>query len=317
MKRNNSIDFMRGLCCVLVVFVHARFPQPVGTYIVSISRFAVPFYLLVTGYFSYKNSCKETVSYSIAKLLDTIKLTLMAFFIYFISNTIKSYISTTQPFEWLISNLTTGTLFEFLFFNRAAFLSPIMYYLFMLIYVYIIFIILTKTNLLKTGYYMIPFLLLGNIIISEFTALNWCYSGNFLFTGIPFFLLGNFIHYKAEKINATYKQYAILVSIFFLITLLETKIFGEAYCYLGTVGLSITIFCFCINYPNIFEDNFLVGFGRNHSIFIFIMHSVVITLFCIININYSIFYPLIILGTTIVLSYVYTTLKYCLKHLAQ
>lgn len=53
MKKNITVDFARAVASIFVILIHCRFPGALGDYIAAIARFAVPFFALVTGYYSY------------------------------------------------------------------------------------------------------------------------------------------------------------------------------------------------------------------------------------------------------------------------
>ena len=50
-NRWNSIDFLNGLACIAVVFIHVKFPTPFDKPVTAFSRFAVPFFFAVSGFF--------------------------------------------------------------------------------------------------------------------------------------------------------------------------------------------------------------------------------------------------------------------------
>ena len=51
---NYCLDFLKGIACVFVVFMHCEFPGIMGTAVQAISRFCVPFFFMVSGYYCYK-----------------------------------------------------------------------------------------------------------------------------------------------------------------------------------------------------------------------------------------------------------------------
>ena len=56
--RWDSIDFIKGLACIAVVLIHVNFPWPLGNPVKVCSRFAVPLFLVVSGFFfTSKGTC--------------------------------------------------------------------------------------------------------------------------------------------------------------------------------------------------------------------------------------------------------------------
>lgn len=48
---NYCLDFMKGIACLFVVWMHCEFPGKAGVIVQAISRFCVPFFFMVSGYF--------------------------------------------------------------------------------------------------------------------------------------------------------------------------------------------------------------------------------------------------------------------------
>ena len=51
---NFCIDFLKGIACIFVVFMHCEFPGLMGIAVQAISRFCVPFFFMVSGYYCFK-----------------------------------------------------------------------------------------------------------------------------------------------------------------------------------------------------------------------------------------------------------------------
>lgn len=60
-KRNYCLDFIKGIACICVVFMHCEFPGILGIVIQCVSRFCVPFFFMVSGYFAYKENVKVII----------------------------------------------------------------------------------------------------------------------------------------------------------------------------------------------------------------------------------------------------------------
>lgn len=52
--RNSSLDLVKGIACVFVVFMHCEFPGRLGILVQCVARFCVPFFFMVSGYFCYR-----------------------------------------------------------------------------------------------------------------------------------------------------------------------------------------------------------------------------------------------------------------------
>lgn len=206
------------------------------------------------------------------KLRSTAKLTLAGSLLYAVSNTVLYALSGKAPLSWLNSFLTPIGLARFIFFNRAVFLSSVMYYLFALIYVYLLFILFLKLNIVRHIEKLIPVLLSACVILTEFIRAPWYFSGNFLLTGLPFFMLGRY--FAEHRIKSFCIEAGIPLGI--VMTLLETRYISKgSFCYIGTLVLSISLFLSCLNYPSLPLPKLIVFFGRNCSSHVFLIHCAV------------------------------------------
>lgn len=299
MKRNRSIDAVRAIACSLVLFVHCPFPDPLGTLVSAQARFAVPFFLMTSGFFAYRRNMDETYAAAFARLKSTAALTLAGTAFYAVSNSIRDGLCGRPPLSWLNALLNPTGIFEFFIFNRALFLSSVMYYLFALLYVYGIFILLAKTRLIEKAELLIAPLLVLCVVLDEFLSLPWYYSGNFLLTGLPFFLLGHRI--AAGRLRMTHPERFLLPG--FALVCLESTLLGEAYCYIGTLILSVSLFLTCLKYPGASLPQGLVSFGRNCAVYVFIIHCAVRDyLKLLLPVFPSMLFPLVTLGLSILLS---------------
>ncbi|SFC80084.1 acyltransferase family protein [Butyrivibrio sp. YAB3001] len=273
MKRNDFFDLIRGIACILVIFCHFKIECWYGKYLTALARFAVPFFLLLSGYFANRGTVLENISYSKKRIKATLCLIFFGVVSSAISNTFCNLLENKHFYQWLLDALSFKTFILFLFFNRARFLSSVMYYLFMLLYVFCIFIALNKYKLLYKIRYIVPVLLLCNIVISSRFSEHFWMVANFLFTGIPFFLIGYYIReQRIKEIHCGWKcvpACAVIVGIIF--TIVERTFWGDSFLYFGSVILSISLIVCGLVY-NIKIPKFLVLFGTKCSVFIFLFH---------------------------------------------
>lgn len=52
-RSNQRIEACRFLACFMVLFCHVPFPRPYGSCVEALARFAVPFCLMIPGYFTF------------------------------------------------------------------------------------------------------------------------------------------------------------------------------------------------------------------------------------------------------------------------
>lgn len=187
-KRNLALDIWRLISCIFVVFIHCEFPGDAGHYVVMVGRYAVPFFLMLSGYYCTSSSVKK-------RLLSAISMTIVSIGLYTTINSCLSLYRGKELFWWFTKAQDSDMLYRFLVYNRAHFFASTVYYVLMLIYVYVIVALLYRFRLLSKAYFLIPVLLLRNLWLN-YSGTEWFYAGNWLYTGLPFFLLGSLIKEK-------------------------------------------------------------------------------------------------------------------------
>ena len=58
--KNHTLDILKVVCSILIVFNHCVFPGTTGEIIKAFSRIAVPIFFLISGYYVFNNP-KEKV----------------------------------------------------------------------------------------------------------------------------------------------------------------------------------------------------------------------------------------------------------------
>lgn len=148
MQRNFSIDIVKTLAALLVICIHTGYPFVVGDYLVAFCRVAVPLFLLVSGYYYQDVIDKKKITAYYKKILG---LTFFSSIFYFIVSDKKlDYLITFRWDKMLIFNFPIA--------------GDHLWYLFSLINVLVILSICCKIR--DKLFYLIPFLLIGNYILS-------------------------------------------------------------------------------------------------------------------------------------------------------
>ena len=281
MEKNNLLYYIRGGACILVILIHCELSGVIGQYITGISRIAVPIFFLTSGYYANRKNINTTQSALTKQLLRISKMTIYTAVFYCMVNIVCGWIE-GDPIGWLNSFFNWKDLTRLLFFNRAVFLSAIMWYFFAMIYICIIVKILIATYGIDKCVYVIPILFVLNIIIGEIGRKPWYYTGNFLFTGIPFYLTGYYMKERSMVKSSKILVWTLSI-IGFLLTIIEIRYIGNSYVYIGTIITSIAIFRLSFMYDIEEGNNFYYKLGRNYSTMIFIVHCAVIKILNQIN----------------------------------
>ena len=268
-NRNQTIDLIRILACFMVIFCHVNVPGNANTYIMALARFAVVYFLLISGWFLWK---KDNLNNTKKYLKSTICFTVKSIIFITIINIIVGLINYQGPFDWFINywKQNDHALRNFLLFNRAVFLSSVMWYLFALIYVIIIYYLISKFKLLKKSYFIIIPLIIVNIYLG-YNNYEWYYSGNWLLTSLPFLLLGSYIHATNLQKKVSNKLSIILIILGIIITIIEAYFHSGLIIYIGTIPIGLGIFFLGLN-NQVNTPIWISNFGRYCSPIIFIIH---------------------------------------------
>lgn len=277
-ERNYCLDLIKGIACICVVFMHCEFPGVFGILIQSISRFCVPFFFMVSGYFAYREELQFTCSPpQYKKIFHILKITILASMFYVVIEIVK-YVITRNAIV-----ITKSQILYWILFNQPFLIAGQLWFLFALLYVYIIFAFVQRLNLYKVSYILIPILMFGYIILAQGMHLagksvtNMIYR-NFLFEGFPLFMLGHFLHYKEEKISNYFKNTTLLIMliIFTLLCVLERFLLGRDFgVNICTFPQVTCLFILGMKNPSLFEHNLLRKLGTNLSMFVYIIHPFV------------------------------------------
>ena len=157
---NCCLDFIKGLACVFVVFMHCEFPGRLGVIVQAISRFCVPFFFMVSGYFCFKPA---GVPVDIRrKIWHIVRITLFACLFYLVWVLIRQLLLHNQQFS-----VTPGRIVKWLVFNVPFVVAGQYWFLFALLYAYIFYGILEHFHLRKFEYILAGILIVVYIVLAQ------------------------------------------------------------------------------------------------------------------------------------------------------
>ena len=272
-NRNQTVDVIRILACYMVIYCHVELPGSAKAYSMGLARFAVPYFLMVTGWFLWKEKLEEEDKAVRRHLVSMCKLFAISAPAISIVNIFVCRLKGDPLFSWLTKYWSGNhAIFEFFMYNRASFFSSVVYYLPLMIYVAIIYLLLLRKGWIRFLYYLIIPLISMNIYRGEVIGLRWYYQGNWLFTGLPFVAIGRLLHEKKlEEFVARRTAYTLIV-VGICITLLEAGRFEGRFIYVGTVPLALGIFMLAINGRCYKWPSWIVDHGRYITPIIFLSH---------------------------------------------
>ena len=304
--RNYSLDTLKLICAIFVIFIHTPQPDIWGSYITPLIRCAVPIFFMISGYFTYgKKDIKYTIHKRITQLLTIFAIVFLFYFsLFLIANGRDS-----------LEHLSILLSYNFILLNSVPY-SMHLWYIIAYIYVLLIILLVDRFNLYKWLFFITPILLLTALTIGKYSEIilghtfPTNYTRNFLFTGLPFFTLGMII----KKVNQLPNIYTAGVScvLFYVlgyIEVLHVKNLGDFYA--STIFLSLSIFILFLNIKHV-KDNIFSKVGREDSLYIYLMHFFIATGVTLLSNKYTYltyFSALITLLLTLALIYTLRKLK--------
>lgn len=279
-SRNNSLDTLRGIACIFVILIHYPFPGIWGALIKSVCRTAIPFFFMLSGYYTNKTDKERTCIEITRRIKNTINICagatvfslLMEYIIYFRRQSI---------YEFIEEYFDAGKIWRLIIWNDTGSITHL-WFLFALLYCYLFLYVILLLNTSPSCYRIIgitAFLLwVVLIILAEIfpicgKSVDHIYFRNALFTGFPFFWFGFRLRTKPFERKINFKFF------FFVgigIVIIERLLIGNLENSFGITVLSLIVFIKAVNNPAGGEVNVLTVLGKEYSLLIYILHWYVI-----------------------------------------
>ena len=285
--KHDGISLLKGICCIIILFLHVPLPGVVGDAIAIGCEFAVPIFFMITGYFIHK---KQDVKWMLRKIKGLVILLVLSEMVAAVSDLIIECVINKTNFEyWFLSSNIVQHPIRLILFGTAF--NGSLWFLYALIYVYLFYILLTKYDLLKNKYFYIigPLLyvimVLGRLFVQNLFSLtdeNVYLFRNFLLPAFPMTLLGSWFSYKSEaieKIGLLKRLLVVLIglAIMPLEYFFYKKIFknpGMEHCFF-TIILAFGIFACGIFFTKV-KQNPLKYIGEKHYTLVYVLHVPVV-----------------------------------------
>jgi surface polysaccharide O-acyltransferase-like enzyme len=243
-QKNNTLELFKLFASYMVVFIHVKFYGRTGYIISDLARFAVPFFFLISGYFSYQITSEKIKK----RIKHVVLLFLFSFVLYTVFNVTmmlsRGDTAAIAAYFGRYGNLKT--LLTLFVFNETV-SSVHLWYLLAIIYVYIIFYLVTTLRFSEKVIFLISFLLLflhillGECLSAFGIALPYILVRNFALMGIPFFALGLFAKKHENKCHSI-PNYVIVIAVIIGIveTILSRSFLGRNELYVGSLFILFT-----------------------------------------------------------------------------
>lgn len=259
-KRIQSIELCRLIASFFVVFIHYKMPGNLGLSVSALARFAVPFFFIISGYFSF-NATPHQIR---RRILGIVKLNFISTLLYLLWQSYKvRYIYFQSRLSWLKSVLTIRSISSWVFLNTNPF-SGHLWYLNSVFICYCAIYIYIYWNSSKISYYPLYqaafslfaiHLIGGTFAASVQFAVPYLIYRNALFFGLPMFTLGLFLREYQDKIISIFHPSRTMLWIIILLgcmlTLLEYFGSGKVELHIGSLISVVALMLLLIIKPQV------------------------------------------------------------------
>ncbi|MBR1906183.1 MAG: acyltransferase [Clostridiales bacterium] len=277
----HSIDVMRIVMAFFVVAIHVPFAGKAGEVFITYGKTAVPFFLVVCGYFLYRDDNGEMMK-------RLIKQTKRIFFLFVAANLFYAaffalFVRVKEgSFDSLKECLTVKALTDFLLYNMSPFCEPL-WYLGSLLYALLIMLLLNKLKVLKFAMFLAPFLVAAYVVLSHLGIGTPVQLRNAILVGLGYTMMGMLIRRFEKKILGS-KAAAPVLWILFVICCITAIVElngykqGIAVPFVSCEVLVYVIALLCLKYPDFGKGTFAEWLGHECSLPVYIIHMAVLQL---------------------------------------
>ena len=308
---NFCLDFIKGIACIFVVFMHCEFPGLLGTVVQAISRFCVPLFFMVSGFFCFKSE-PRSVADSLRKVKHIAKITLYACIFYF------CFILLLQHFSGGVSlSFDLRQFFVWLLFNNTFWVAGQYWFLFALLYAYVFYFAFELNGRRKWAYclavvmFVVYYVLAQGMHLADIHIHNYIYR-NWLVEGFAYFMLGHWIHEHQARITIDNRTLLLVIVASTLLCLPERYLLGRDYgVNLCTLPQVVALFVYAVKNPTR-HQGYLQQLGKKCSMYVYILHPAVWhtmeKIYQVANVDHNMvalyLMPVVVLALTILLSIV-------------
>lgn len=285
-KQNECLNFLKGIACILIVYLHMGFPEPLGSVINVIAKMSVQLFFMISGYFAWNSSKEIALKKVPGKIKHTIVMICWAVAVstlyQIIITAMKSGV-TAAIVQWF-ETFTVKNTVKFFILTATSHIPGwgILWFIFSLLYCYIVYAIVLKFNCIKLAHGMILPLLLFHLSVRYFFVLNGVnfgsvYFQNWLLNGVPFFFLGHWIHQNHDDVVFRFSNHKLLLICLggIIMANIEAHFVGYMSFYFGTILQVVSSFIFALRNSNKKICSVIAEIGEKDCFFVYITHPIV------------------------------------------
>lgn len=269
---NYCMDFLKGIACIFVVFIHVKFPGDVGQAIQAIARFAVPFFFMVSGYYCFRRDYLGVTGGG-KKIFHIVRITFFAYLFYIIVALLDNILlGGSNQFDFSKSHILHVAIYSVPYNVPAQ-----LWFLIALMEVYVLYLIVDFLQARTIAYVIAALAFLAMVLLAQGAwmmghSLSADYYRNAWIEGFSFFTLGYFLHDKQDKLNIGNKTLLIIIFFSVISSIVERFVCGRIFAvHLSTYFLVTSLFIYAINNSDK-HAGVIQRIGKENSMFVYILH---------------------------------------------
>lgn len=261
--RNQSMECCKLMAAIFVVFIHAEFPEPLGSAVVCLARFAVPVFFAISGYFSYQVGSSRMPK----RIAHILKLYIAAVLACLVCGSIVTVYEGSSLMGYLWGFVPgTENLAKMLLLSESFFPGTMhTWYLLSICACYVLLYFYTKffdcgQIRYQPLYTVSACLLVLHLLMGEMAPAAGIYLPNtlyrnWLFFGLPMFSMGIFLREYQERIlscfHVTTGKLALMLLAGVVCSLLQWKGVGTGELPFGSILCALSLMLYLISHPEV------------------------------------------------------------------
>lgn len=277
-KRNETLNFLKGLACFAVVFIHSHFPGITGDVVWRLAQWAVPVFFMISGYYAYSGD-REWLRATLARRRGHILRLSVYATLFYLAIQLVTWAGKGVLFHSPDWGLLAESLVKFALVQAVEPFGGHLWFLWALLYAYIIMEWINRCNAWRAAYRLMWLLFIVKIALSGVdTPLDWHLTGNWLLSGLPYVLMGRYIAEHRDYIFAQARTPQLLAvgTLGALYSLYRLTGYSGDLSELGIVMLALALFVWATKKPAAIHCPTLAKIGDAYSLNIYIFHVLVI-----------------------------------------
>lgn len=275
-EKNYCLNFLKGIGCIGVVFLHWTFPGILGEETKYLFSWVVPMFFMISGFYLYQGNLEQEVSKTPKKIWRTAKITGIALVLYYLFLIIRT-VFVGDSVKEVLGKLNLKTLAKLLIFNNTDFTGAgHLWFMLALLYAYITFWIFGKTGKVKLLYPCVIISFLGRGFLAALADDHHLLI-SYWFNGFLFFFLGYWIRQKHEWIASIRSKWLMVIAFLgivfpLLADLLKIKVpYVNVFEYLILLS-AIALFLMAQKYPSFGKGSIFCKIGEKYSMNVYLYH---------------------------------------------